>query len=116
MIRAYGLEGLRRRLRNHVAWARDLHKKLNAEPDFEIITPPMWSLFTFRYAPREVDDLDALNLALVNAINDDGRIYLTQTRVDGALALRFQAGHFETSQEDVAMAFDVITEMARRLA
>ena len=115
VIRTYGLEGLRTRLRNHVAWACDLHEKLQLEPDFEIVTPPMWSLFTFRYLPSGTADPDALNLALVNAINDDGRIYLTQTRVDGKLVIRFQAGQFETTEDDVKMAFDVITEIARGL-
>ena len=115
VLRAYGLEGLRTRLRNHVAWARQLHERLAAEADFEIVTLPMWSLFTFRYAPEGVDDLDALNLRLVNAINDDGRIYLTQTRVDGSFVIRFQAGQFETTQEDVMMAHGVITEIARGL-
>lgn len=115
VIRTYGLEGLRTRLRNHVAWACDLHEKLQLEPDFEIVTPPMWSLFTFRYLPSGATDPDALNLALVNAINDDGRIYLTQTRVDGKLVIRFQAGQFETTEDDVKMAFDVITEIARGL-
>ncbi|MFC4667862.1 pyridoxal phosphate-dependent decarboxylase family protein [Seohaeicola nanhaiensis] len=115
VLRAYGLEGLRTRLRNHVAWARQLHERLAAEADFEIVTQPMWSLFTFRYAPEGVDDLDALNLRLVNAINDDGRIYLTQTRVDGSFVIRFQAGQFETTEEDVMMAHGVITEIARGL-
>ncbi|GHF40661.1 pyridoxal phosphate-dependent decarboxylase family protein [Seohaeicola zhoushanensis] len=115
VLRAYGLEGLRARLRNHVAWARQLHDRLAAEPDFEIVTQQMWSLFTFRYAPEGVADLDALNLRLVNAINDDGRIYLTQTRVDGAMAIRFQAGQFETTEADVMMVHDVVTEIARGL-
>ncbi|HCE72042.1 MAG TPA: aspartate aminotransferase family protein, partial [Ruegeria sp.] len=114
LMRSYGMEGLRQRLRNHIAWSGALHDRLTAEPDFEMVTPPMWSLWTFRYR-RDGADLDALNLRLVNAINDDGRIYLTQTRVDGALVIRFQAGQFETTEEDVGMAFDVITEIARAL-
>ncbi len=115
VIRAYGLEGLRARLRNHVNWSRDLHDRLAAEPDFRIVTLPMWSLWTFRYEPADAADLDDLNLRLVNAINDDGRIYLTQTRVDGDIVIRFQAGQFETPEEDVRMAFDVITEIARTM-
>ena len=115
LIRTYGLEGLRNRLRNHVNWSNQLHDALAATPDFEIVTPPMWSLWTFRYTPEGATDLDALNLALVNAINDDGRIYLTQTRVDGDLVIRFQAGQFETTEADVMMAHDVITEIAARL-
>ncbi len=115
VIRVYGLEGLRQRLRNHVNWSVALHDRLASEPDFRIVTPPMWSLWTFRYEPEGDTDLDDLNLRLVNAINDDGRIYLTQTRVDGDLVIRFQAGQFETTEEDVMMANDVITEIARRL-
>ncbi|MFK7754192.1 MAG: aspartate aminotransferase family protein [Sedimentitalea sp.] len=107
LIRAYGLEGLRERLRNHITWAQALHDRLAATDGIEIVTAPMWSLFTFRI--RGGDDA---NQALVNAINDDGRIYLTQTRVDGALVIRFQAGQFETEEKDVMMAYDVITELA----
>ncbi|AXT35960.1 aspartate aminotransferase family protein [Phaeobacter sp. LSS9] len=115
LIRTYGLEGLRQRLRNHVTWSQQLHDRLQLEPDFEIVTPPMWSLWSFRYQPDGAKDLDDLNLRLVNAINDDGRIYLTQTRVDGALVIRFQAGQFETTEADVMMAHDVIIEIARTL-
>ncbi|MHA6264788.1 pyridoxal phosphate-dependent decarboxylase family protein [Arenibacterium sp. CAU 1754] len=115
VLRAYGLEGLRTRLRNHVKWSQELHDRLAEQPDFQIVTRPMWSLFTFRYAPDGAADLDALNQTLINAINDDGRIYLTQTRVDGDLVIRFQAGQFETTEEDVMMAFDVITEISGTL-
>ena len=77
---------------------------------------PGLSLFSFRYAPDGVDDLDGLNQRLVDAINNDGRIYLTQTRVDGNLAIRFQVGQTDTTREDVLMAHEVITEMAGGLA
>ncbi len=115
LIRAYGLEGLRATIRNHVAWAQTLHDRLAATEGFEITTAPMWSLFTFRFNPDGTQDPDALNLALVNAINDDGRIYLTQTRVDGDLVIRFQVGQTETTQADVDMAYDVITSVAAEL-
>ncbi|TIV94787.1 MAG: hypothetical protein E5V85_22740, partial [Mesorhizobium sp.] len=43
-------------------------------------------------------------------------IYLTQTRVDGRVAIRFQAGQFEATADDVDMAFDVVTGIARQSA
>ncbi|MGD9814245.1 MAG: aspartate aminotransferase family protein [Hyphomonadaceae bacterium] len=112
VLRAYGLEGLRTMIRNHVAWSRELCERLRAAPGFEIATEPMYSLFSFRYAPEGAGDLDALNLRLVEAINADGRIYLTQTRVDGRVVIRFQVGQFECTREDVMSAFDAITEIA----
>ncbi|MEO3385823.1 pyridoxal-dependent decarboxylase [Mesorhizobium sp. CAU 1741] len=115
LLRAHGLEGLRAMIRNHVAWSQELAERVRAMPGFEIVTEPMLSLFSFRHVPENADDLDAHNLALVTAINDDGRIYLTQTRVDGKLAIRFQAGQFETTREDVMSALDVIVGCAQRL-
>jgi aromatic-L-amino-acid decarboxylase len=116
LLRAYGLEGLRAMIRNHVAWSRQLCERLRAAPGFEIVTEPMYSLFSFRYAPAGARELDALNLALTEAINSDGRIYLTQTRVDGQVAIRFQVGQFECTQADVMSAYDAVTEIARGLA
>lgn len=116
LLRAYGLAGLREMIRNHVAWAEQLAGRIAAEPHFTILSPPMLSLFVFRYEPAGVaaDALDAINLDLLHAINADGRIYLTQTRIDGVIGLRVQVGQFETTAADVDCAFDTIVELARR--
>ncbi len=116
LLRAHGLDGLRGMIRNHVTWAEGLATRLGKTPDFEVVTQPMLSLFTFRYAPAGASDLDALNLRLVQAINDDGRIYLTQTRIDGAFVIRFQAGAFTCTADDVDLAYDVICEVAATLS
>lgn len=115
LMRTYGLAGLREMFRNHVGWAEELCERLRGTPTFEIVTEPVLSLFTFRYAPNGEEDLDQLNQRLVDAVNDDGRIYITQTRVNGALVIRFQAGQFDCTREDVMMAYDVITEIAATL-
>ncbi len=116
LLRAYGLEGLRARIRNHVAWTLNLAEKLGAQPDFEITSDPVLALFSFRFAPPGYKgDLDALNRDLVNAINDDGRIYLTQTLHGGHQVIRFTAGPFEMEEKDAHIAFDAICETARTL-
>ena len=106
LIRAYGLEGLRARLRNHVLWAQELCEAIRNTPGLRIVTEPVLSLFTFRC---EGDDAD--QQALVEAINDDGRIYLTQTEWQGSKVIRFQVGQLEASQSDVQYAYDVVTEI-----
>jgi len=116
LLRAYGLEQLRNMIRNHVRWSEKVAKRLAAVPGFRVTTGPMLSLFSFRHEPGNVADLDGHNLRLVNAINDDGRIYLTQTKVDGQSVIRFQAGSFDMTEADADTAFDVIVEVADRLA
>jgi aromatic-L-amino-acid decarboxylase len=116
LLRAYGLEGLRRMIRDHVSWSQALCERLRARPDVEIVTEPVLSLFSFR--PRSAGDAaeaDSRTLALLQAINDDGRIYLTQTKVEGRLAIRFQAGSFDATEADVAVAYAVITEFLGKL-
>ncbi len=115
LIRGHGLEGLREMIRNHVNWSHDLAKRLEQEDGFEIVTQPYLSLFTFRYLPENCSDPDTLNLNLINAINDDGRIYLTQTIIDGKRVIRFQAGAFTMEKADCDTAFDVIVELAKTM-
>jgi uncharacterized Fe-S radical SAM superfamily protein PflX len=53
------------------------------------VTEPRLSLFSFAL------ETEAATEALLQRINDDGRIYLTQTRVDGRFAIRVQVGSFD---------------------
>ncbi len=116
LLRTSGLEGLRAMIRQHVVWSHLACERLRAARHFEVTTEPVLSLWTFRHVPPGVTDLDAHTVALVNAINDDGRTYLTQTRVDGRLVLRFQVGPWDTTEHDVMSAIGVVEEIAGHLA
>jgi aromatic-L-amino-acid decarboxylase len=115
LLRTHGLSGLRTMIRHHVEWSRRACDHLRASPGFEVTSEPVLSLWTFRHRPPPGHDADAFTLALLNAINDDGRTYLTQTRVDGKLVIRFQVGPFDTTESDVMTAIDVIREIAARV-
>ena len=115
VIRAYGVAHLQGFIRDHVRWARALADRIAAAPDFELVTPPILSLFSFRYRPVGVADLDALNARLIQAINDDGRIYLTQTRFRDQFVIRFVVGQSYTTEADIAFAWNAIQEIARGL-
>ena len=117
VLRSYGLEALRQRIRNHVAWAQDLANRLEAQPEIEIMTQPYLSLFTFRLYRTGLANktLDDLNLQLLNGLNSDGKVYLSPTKVNGHQVLRFQVGQFDCTEGDVEIAFQVIMDWARRL-
>ncbi|MBT8455383.1 MAG: aspartate aminotransferase family protein [Alphaproteobacteria bacterium] len=105
LLRAYGLEGLRARIRNHVAWAEVLCDEIAGIDGLEIVTPPMLSLFTF--AARD----DTATERLFTAINDDGRVYLTQTRHNGRFVIRVQVGQFDCTREDVMCVAKVLRDL-----
>ena len=114
LLRGHGLEGLRSMIRDHVRWAGQVEAALAVLPRVEIVTPCMLSLFSFRVRPPGMAgaELDAFNLALLEAINADGRIYLTQTRIGDKMVIRFQAGPFSMTEADAETAIAVIAEMA----
>ncbi|MDF0601469.1 aminotransferase class I/II-fold pyridoxal phosphate-dependent enzyme [Psychromarinibacter sp. C21-152] len=112
VLRAYGLEDLRTRIRNHVAWTEELAEAFRATPGFEIVTEPRLALFSFRYAP-EGGDANAATEALLARINDDGRVYLTQTVHEGKFVIRVTAGTFDCTRDDVMAVHEVVTELAR---
>ena len=110
LIRSYGLEGLQKRIRNHVLWAQELAEEIRTMEGFEIATEPILSLFSFR-CPGD----DAMQQRLVDAINDDGRIYLTQGAFEGRKIIRVQVGQFNTTREDVMMVSTVVEEVYQSL-
>ncbi|MEL7527849.1 MAG: pyridoxal-dependent decarboxylase, partial [Pseudomonadota bacterium] len=111
LIRSYGLEGLRQRIRNHITWSCELCEHVRGMEGFEIVTDPILSLFSFRCPGSDHDQQ-----RLVDALNDDGRIYITQGAFDGRKVIRFQVGQFDTTREDVMMAGDVIADVWRKTA
>lgn len=111
LLRAHGLEDLRRRIRNHILWAEQAAVSIAAMDGFRLTTKCHLSLFTFQYAPEGEDANDATK-RLLRAINDDGRTYLTQTVHEGQFVIRFQVGQFDCEREDVQFAVDVLRELA----
>ena len=104
-LRAYGLDGLRQRIRNHVAWAMQARDALARIPGVTITTEPSLSLFTFALTT------DAATESLLMRINSDGRIYLTPTRHAGRSVIRVQVGQFDCTVGDVMMIPQVVADL-----
>ena len=79
------------------------------------MAPRSLALLNFRYAPEGADTLDGLNERLLHAINDEGRIYLTQGSVNGAYAIRISIGQTGTGRIHVEQAWEAIRSAAARL-
>ncbi len=105
LMRIHGLEDLRSRIRNHVNWSEELCTALEAIDGIDITTRPSLSLFTFALGDDNATE------ALFNRINDDGRIYLTQTRHDDRFVIRVQVGQFDCTRDDVMMVETVVREL-----
>ncbi|WP_308915144.1 pyridoxal phosphate-dependent decarboxylase family protein [Jannaschia sp. LMIT008] len=108
VLRAYGLDGIRSRIRDHVDWAEALCERLRDVDGLVIASEPRLALFSFACA--EGDDATE---ALVQAINADGRVYLTQTRHDGRLVIRVSVGSWDCTRDDVMCVAEVVENLMR---
>jgi aromatic-L-amino-acid decarboxylase len=117
VIRAYGVDGLRERLRAHIAMAERLAAAIEAAEDFELMAPASLALLCLRYRPPGLDEpaLDQLNEALIERVNDTGRAFLTHTRLGGRFAIRFSIGQTTTEQRHVDSAWQLLQNTARVL-
>ena len=75
---------------------------------------PGLSICCFRHAPRDVDEpaLDAHNERILQTLQRDGRVYLSNATVDGRFALRACITNFRTTPADVERVLTVVRELA----
>ena len=109
-LRAYGLEGLRQMIRNHVDWTRELAEAFRGTQNFRIVTEPRLGLFTFQLAP-EGRDASRMTERLLERINEDGRVYLTQTTHEEQFVIRVSVGSFHCTRDDVLMVHSVASDL-----
>jgi aromatic-L-amino-acid decarboxylase len=114
VLRCYGAEALRAKLRRDIALAETVAGWVAQERDFELVTRSL-ALVVFRHRPRGLDDaaLDAHNRALVERINADGRTYLTPAVADGRAVIRLAVGGTWTEERHLREAWAAIRELAR---
>lgn len=119
VLRAYGRRRIVEHIRNHVAWAQELARWIEAAGDFELLAPHPLSVVCFRHAPAGLKDggagLDEHNQRLVDEINRDGFAFLSTTRLNGRLAVRFAIGNARTKHDDVRETWELVLRTARRL-
>jgi aromatic-L-amino-acid/L-tryptophan decarboxylase len=117
VLRAYGVRGLQERLRGHIALAQELAGWIEAEPGWQIAAPHPLSVVCFRYDPlpgtSDEAQTDALNLAIVDAVNATGEVFLSSTRLHGRVVLRIAIGNERTTRDDVRLAWDLLRREAR---
>ena len=60
--------------------------------------------------------LDALNLEVLQRVNESGEVFLSHSRVKGRYALRLAVGNIRTTEMHVARAWELLTAAAAQLA
>jgi aromatic-L-amino-acid/L-tryptophan decarboxylase len=123
VIRAFGVEGLRERIREHCAIAGELAARIEADPGFELAAPVPFSAVCFRALPnpREAgpqaspEEQDRFNERLLARVNAAGPFFLSPTVLHGRYTPRVAIGNLRTSREHIGDLWRLLTEAAAAL-
>jgi glutamate/tyrosine decarboxylase-like PLP-dependent enzyme len=118
-VAAYGTRALGQAIEESIGRA-DLARRLVLEhPELEALVPAQLGVFCFRAHPpgaRDPAALDRLNQAVLDAVNQNGRFFLSTTRIRGALALRLCTCGWRTTDQDIRALIEEVALAARTLA
>jgi aromatic-L-amino-acid/L-tryptophan decarboxylase len=68
----------------------------------------------FRYLPRRGDP-DDFNRKLISAVQEDGRVFLSSTKIDGRFTLRVAILSLRTHLDTIEQAVDIVRHKAKQL-
>lgn len=114
-LQQIGEQGYRESISRDIALARTLQARIQARSDFELIAAGPLSVTCFRYAPPGVNDLDTLNRQLVAIVQQEGRVFITTTELEGRLTLRACVVNFRTTEADLDTLLNVLAEAGQRV-
>jgi glutamate/tyrosine decarboxylase-like PLP-dependent enzyme len=112
-LRAYGRDGHREMVERHLALARRLGERVDAEPQLERLAEVQLNIVCFRARPDGVPEpeLDALNASLGEDLLRDGRVFAGTTNYEGRVAFRPAIVNWSTRAADVDALVEVLLEL-----
>ncbi|MCC5914208.1 MAG: hypothetical protein JJU46_07505 [Balneolaceae bacterium] len=113
-LKTFGKKRIVEMIGQDIDKARHLASMVESAPGFELMAPAPLSIVCFRYKPAGAseDEAERLNKRIIAAIEQDGRIFLTGTRIDGKTVMRVCFINPRTTLRDVELIIEVVTDLA----
>ncbi|KAJ1859554.1 hypothetical protein GGH12_001056 [Coemansia sp. RSA 1822] len=119
VMRMYGASGIRAYIRKNVEQAKWLETQLVEDGRFEIMAPVVFGLVVFRVKASIIagnaQNVNWTNAELIRRINDDGRVFLVGTNIQGVEVLRPSIGSTFGTSENTALLVKVIKECTTKV-
>jgi glutamate/tyrosine decarboxylase-like PLP-dependent enzyme len=114
-LKVLGVAPFRAALSEKIHLARYFHEELQKMDGFEVGPFPDLSIVTYRYLPKR-GNADEFNHRLVEALQHDGHVFVSSTRVDNKVVLRLAVSSFRTHLDDINAALATLKRLAESLA
>ncbi|HEX9009887.1 MAG TPA: aminotransferase class V-fold PLP-dependent enzyme, partial [Holophagaceae bacterium] len=114
-LQLHGASAFRAALEEKLLLARYAHERLQVLPGVDPGPAPQLSVLAFRFLAR-AGDPDAFNQAILQRLTDEGRVFLSGTRLNGAFHLRMAILAARTHRDEVDEALERLRTAAAALA
>ena len=121
-FKAYGAKKLRAAIESNIEVMRELAELIDKSEDFERFSPVPLSVVCFQYVTGErslrdePEFLDRLNRELLTALERDGRIFLSGTKIKGRTVLRACSVNHRLERKHVKLLLEVVREVGSAAA
>jgi aromatic-L-amino-acid decarboxylase len=112
-LKLFGLKPFRAALAEKIWLARYFYQELETVEDFVTGPSPDLSIVTFRYCPNGKDSNSA-NRQLLQAIHQDGKVFITSTMIGGQFTLRLALLNFRTHRETVDYLLGLLRTLTQK--
>jgi aromatic-L-amino-acid decarboxylase len=113
-LKIHGLRPFRACLEEKILLARYFWEEIQKVDRFEVGAYPDLSVVTYRYVPKQ-GDADEFNKRLIEEIQNDGRVFLSSTRLDGKFVLRLAVLAFRTHLQTIDLTLQLLAGYAKKL-
>lgn len=116
VIRSYGVDGIKKYLKNHINLAKYLKKIIVDDNDFELTTEQNMNMINFRFNPKKSknnNEINSLNIKLINKLNKTGKIYLSHTMINDIYSIRMPIGSTTVNIENIKSSWKLIKKVSQ---
>jgi glutamate/tyrosine decarboxylase-like PLP-dependent enzyme len=114
-LKLLGVATFRAALSEKIHLARYFFEQVQAIEGFEVGPHPDLSVVIYRYVPKR-GNADLFNQRLTQAIQQEGRVFISSTRVNGRFVLRLAVSCFRTHLGDIEETLGILNRKAKHLA
>lgn len=112
VIRSYGLDGIRKKLRNHIDLAKNTEKLILAHGEMELLAPVNFNTICFRFSKEKLSlgEVNRFNERWMTRVNETGLAFFSHTKLDGKYVIRWVIGQTDVTEKHIQKAWSLLLE------
>lgn len=116
-LKSYGFDRIKAMIQKDIDLTHYLANQVEDAVDFELVTTSHLAVACFKYKGGLTDpeDIEKVNRQLIPALEKDGRIFITGTKINGAHVLRACFINHRKTRETTDFLLQVIREIGQNL-